>query len=178
MARPRSKDQLLAWIDRDWRRYTDRLAEVDPALCEVAGSFGWSIRDVVANIAAWERGTSALLRRQSRYAAMGIDGAAAATASIDKINESITAQARRQTLAQVRAEAMAAHEELRTLLDRVSWDDLNQPIAQFHPAMSASGGTKVLAYVAGDTYEHYVEHLADIDAIGAAVTAAREDQSR
>ncbi len=174
MAHPGSKEELLAWIDRDWRAYTAWLDAIDPARVEVAGPFGWSVKDVVANIAAWERGAGALLRRQSRYAAMGITDLAAG-ASVDQINAVLFEQTRHQTFTRTWAEAETAHAELRTLLDRVSWDHLTMPVSRYHPAMTVTNDSTVLAYVAGDTYEHYAEHRPDIDAIVAAVVAAEEE---
>lgn len=166
----------MAAIDQTWAEFVARVDGVDPSLVAKPGPFGWSVKDVVANITGWERGLIALLEGQPRYAAMGIAGADETTSNIDAINALIHEQWRDQPFAEVRRVAGATHRELRALLDRMPWDDLQQPAAAFQPFALAAGTESALAYVAGDTYEHYVEHLPDLDAIMAAVAAANDGE--
>lgn len=174
MTYPRSGAELLRWIDRDWDRFVAKRDAVGLSLIGLSGPFGWSVKDVVANIAAWERGLIALLEKRPRYAAMGIAGADETINDIDAINALIYLQCRNQSFAEVRRVADATHRELRARLDRMPWDDLQQPVAAFQPFALDAGTESALAYVAGDTYEHYVEHLPDLDAIVAAVAAAND----
>lgn len=168
MGYPTSKPELMLAIDHAWSAYEGRLAEIDRSLVEIAGPFGWSVKDVVANIAAWERGLIALVQGQPRFPAMAVDIAAELSEDIDAINELVYARARHRPFAEIRFEAEDTHAALRALLVRMPWEDFSKPVSSHQPRAMPHGEEPLLAYIAGATYEHYGEHLPDLDAIVAA----------
>lgn len=167
-----SKSALMQAIDNAWSAYAGRLDEIDPSLVEIPGPFGWSIKDVVANVAAWERGLIALIQGQPRFPAMAVEAAAELGEDIDAINELIYERARHRPYAEIRAEAEAIHAALRALLDRMPWEDFSTPVSSFQPRAMPNSAEPLLVYVAGDTYEHYEEHLPDLNAIVATAERA------
>jgi hypothetical protein len=156
MDSPTSKPELMSQIAASWSALTEAVAGVDPTRMATPGPDGWSVKDHLAHIAAWERSVIAFLTGQSRAAAVGMDEAGYAAADVDAINARIVADTASTSYAEILARAQATHNELIGVLDRVSWDDLNQPYSHFQPGSDRDD--PALNTVLGNTTEHYPEH--------------------
>lgn len=55
VAQPTSKAELLQWIRRDRTALEQTLAQVSPAQMTLPGRDGWSIKDHLAHLVAWQR---------------------------------------------------------------------------------------------------------------------------
>lgn len=121
---------------------------------------GWSVRDHLTHLAAWAEGIVALLRREDRWAAMGIAPPAGPELDFDQINAEISAQHRGMSPEAARAWVVAAHGRMDAAVAAMSYEELLQPRDRFVAPFTGDGGRPIIDYVAGDTYEHYTEHLA------------------
>ncbi|HEX5506675.1 MAG TPA: DinB family protein [Thermomicrobiales bacterium] len=134
---PPRKAALLAEIARAWAALE---REIDGATAEQLcrpGRDGWSAKDHLAHLAAWERALGALLHGQPRHLALGVDAsvyrAAMARGDADPINALVQRRERGRPLDEVRAELRRAHGEVLAALARLSEADLRRPYADYAP---------------------------------------------
>lgn len=167
-----SKAALMATIDQEWSTYRAAVDAVAPALREIPGPFGWSIKDVVANITGWELEVVAILQQQPPHEAMGLDPATYEAGDTDVINGVIYAHSRHRPFVEILALADATHEEFRALIDRLTWEQLRRPLMEGQEPPPDETRVLVLDWITVATYEHYRDHMRDISVI--AGTAAAE----
>jgi uncharacterized protein (TIGR03083 family) len=171
MERPTTKAELMAQIEASWATLQEAVAGVDPTRMATPGPDGWSVKDQLAHIAAWERSVIALLTGKSRAAAIGMDEAAYAASDVDQMNARIVAQTADATYPEVLAQSQATHNELIGILDRLSWDEVNKPYKHFQPGcQEAFGDDPALNWVLGNTTEHYPEHRDYLTRTAAAIS--------
>jgi hypothetical protein len=148
----------------------DRLSEEQ--LTGPRDAVGWNVRDHLTHLAAWANGITALLRGEDRWAAMGVTPVLAASATepqldFDVINERIAEQYRHLSGAEARALAVGAHHRLAAEVEKLSDEQLAWPSKRFAKPAVGDGSRAIVEYIAGDTYEHYGEHLGWMEAIAA-----------
>lgn len=163
MTAPASKADLMNQINEAWTTYTGALAGIDPDQALVPGDDGWSVRDEVAHVSAWERSLLALLKGESRAEAIGFTPDEYESADIHQMNARIKADAADLSLAEAVARAEATHADLLAVLEPLTWDDLQRPYSHYLPDTKADEDPPVLGWVLGDTTEHYAEHLANLE---------------
>jgi hypothetical protein len=158
MAAPASKADLMNQINQGWSAYFDAASGVDPAQALVPGADGWSVKDQVAHVSAWERSLLALLTGESRAEAIGFTPEEYAAADIDQMNARIVVAAAGLSLAEAMSRAEATHAELLAVLDRLTWEDLQRPYTHYQPNSQPDEDLPVIEWVLGNTVEHYAEH--------------------
>lgn len=134
---PPLKAALLDEIARAWaalERETD--GATAEQLCR-PGRDGWSAKDHLAHLAAWERALAALLGDRPRHFALGVDAsvyrAAMARGDADPINALVQRRERGRPLDEVRAELRRAHGDVLAALAPLSEADLRRPYADYAP---------------------------------------------
>lgn len=147
---PRDKDELLARIARGWDDLQGALAGLSEAQLARPGADGWSIKDHLAHLGAWERSAVAILEGQPRYAVLGVAAAVWQAGDTDQINALVQERSRSRSLAEVLADLRGAHAAMLAAIGARAFADF---LAEFD-------GAPILARLAGNTYEHYSEHLA------------------
>lgn len=159
--------ELRRLMDDGLKRLLLALDHLDRVRLEDAtDDAGWNVRDHVAHLAVWADGVAALLRSENRWAAMGLDitDADRDTLGADGINDLVVDLHRNLTLAQARAWLMEAHRQLGNAVESMTDEDLTLPYGSFLVPPDQKGHP-VFAYVIGNTFEHYDEHLPWIEAI-------------
>jgi uncharacterized protein (TIGR03083 family) len=143
----------------------DRLT--DDQMSGATDAAGWTVRDHLTHLAAWADGIAALVRREDRWKAMGLamDNPEAYEDDFDTINAQIAAQHRELSPAEARAWVIAAHRRVAAAVEALDDDDLSAPYDRFVAPFTGDTGHAIVAYVAGNTYEHYAEHHPWIEAI-------------
>lgn len=132
---------------------------------------GWSVKDHLAHLTTWERGIVALLRRQSRWEAMGVDAETVRRVDEDALNAILDQQNKDRTLADVLAGFEQVHRDMIDVLQSLSFQDLMKPYAYFEPGRTDEESPPVLGWIIGNTYDHYDEHASWIRAVVEHVTA-------
>lgn len=169
---PQSAAELSARMDAALAGllgYTDTLSEVQQL--EPTDPAGWNVRDHIAHLVVWAAGITALVRREDRWAAMGIakndadDGEQGTDAYYDRINAQLRLQHTHEAPARARADLLAAHAAVITAVAALPFAELSLHHERFVAPFTGDTGYPVIAYVAGNTYEHYDEHLPWIRAI-------------
>lgn len=149
-----TKDDLLANIRRDRARLDEVVAGLDDAEIAAPGpDGGWSVKDHMSHIAAWERMIVAHLQDGSDARVAGMDSESYAVATLDELNEHLHRLHRDAAAERVRDEFRAAHEAIVAFIGRMPDHTLRVAYWDDDPS-----GRTVLEKIAGDTYLHYREH--------------------
>jgi hypothetical protein len=165
---PSTVQNLRAQMDAglaDFLAEIDRLS--DSQLRGPTDAAGWTVSDHISHLAVWAKGIAALLRSEDRWAAMGVAMPNPDSDEIDydALNATIAAQHRDKSPAEARAFLIASHKELVHAVLALLDSALELPYDRFVAPFTADTGHPIAGYIAGNTYEHYAEHLPWIQAI-------------
>jgi len=154
--RPNTVGDLLARIRAGWRDFRALVAGREPAaLTAMPAGGGWSAKDLLAHVSAWECQMLGRLRGLPPHVALGIDEALLAAGDFGAINAQIYERNRTKPLADVLTDLDSVHEELVAEIERLSDEDLRRPV-------DPAGRYTLLDSIIVRTYAHYAEHGASI----------------
>jgi uncharacterized damage-inducible protein DinB len=121
---------------------------------------GWSVADHMTHLAIWMDGIRNALDGTNRWAAMGADGPPS-PGGFDELNERLRAPHAPKSPAEARAWLETTHERMAARIAGLTLEELRRPYRHYQPAeQRADSDEPFLAWIAGDTYEHYDEHRA------------------
>ncbi len=158
---PQDRAELLIRIRRGWSTLLQEVADLalDQMLRAAPGE--WSIKDHLAHLAAWER--YLLLHHLQGHPStevLQISAAEAAAFDIDRMNAILRERSREQPADEVFAELHRNHARLLAALETLD------EAALAHPGPADDLVDRPLVEsIAGNTYEHYPEHLAAMRAL-------------
>ena len=157
-------NQEVEPIEKGWSELTALVESLGPAGLENTGDGQWAVKDHLVHIAAWEQSLLALLDGHDRKKAMGVPDASDET---DDINEAVWLLHRHQTPEQVLAFSRDSHAAMLKRLRDMSDADLRRSYNHYQPNDPRDPGDDrpVVEWVAGNTYDHYAEHIGYIKAI-------------
>jgi hypothetical protein len=145
-------------------RMAERRAELEriveefkPDRLEVAGPDGWSAKDHLAHVAAWEKSLLALLNGEDRAEAVGIGRADYESMDTDGINEVIFEAHRSMPLAEVLEDFHSTHQRVLDTVEAMDDADLYMPYSHYQP--DSVDDRPVINWVAGNTIRHFDEHI-------------------
>lgn len=162
-----SKEQLMAAIEHGWVQLTTALDRLTPADFTMHhDEQGWTVRDHVVHLAAWERSVLYLLTSRPRHEGLGIDATLYLTGGEDAINAAITAANRARPVAAALAELRGVHARLWDVLTPLDDGALQHRYRTYLPDEPGEGdGPVVLDVIYSNTAHHYAEHLPWIEAL-------------
>ena len=156
--------ELVETMRREHANWEALLAQVPREHMEEPGVEGlWSVKDIIAHVAAYELWLALDLERALRgemYGARELNGPRG-----DEINGRIFRQHHDRPLDEVLAEAPAAFAQLLAAVEALPESDLGNPdgaARYIDPAWLA--GLPLGTCIASDSYEHYREHAPSIRA--------------
>jgi uncharacterized protein (TIGR03083 family) len=163
---PTNKAELLGQITSARTTLADLLAGLTDAQLTTPGpNGGWSVKDHLAHLTAWEAGIAALLQRRPRYAAMGID-AATFLGPEDTLNAIIRERNADRSLEEVRADLAGAQRSLLDAVAPITDADLQKTYSHYQPGEPGEdSGAPIIGRVSDNTAHHYEEHRALIQAL-------------
>jgi hypothetical protein len=151
---------------REWQALLDEVGEQRLLQPGVTGH--WSVKDIIAHIAVWERWGAALTRAATarRPATFVEQFTTELTPELDampfdEFNEWMVAQSHNQPVKAVIDDEQQIYEELVASVTEMSEDDLTDPERQF-PGMEWKGSRPMWDLLANQSYSHYRLHAADI----------------
>ncbi|MCC6906222.1 MAG: ClbS/DfsB family four-helix bundle protein [Anaerolineae bacterium] len=165
---PASKADLLARIAESRAVLERVLAPLTPVqMTGLHDPAGWSVRDHLMHLAVWERSLVALLNRQPRHEVMGIDEETYYDEDIDRRNAVLYALYKDVPLTEALEAFRASHQAVLETLGQLSEAALlTLTYSAYQPAMRwEDDGTPIVAWVLGNTCEHYDEHRVVIEQI-------------
>ena len=154
--RPRTVAELMERIARERGALERAIAAMDDDAL-AASSGGWSVKDHLAHVAAWERRLIGELRGDPVAERLGLDEDAFATADTDTLNATIYSLHRGDPPAAARAEFLSSGETLRAAFADLSDADLMRPVRPDDPSVDT-----LVDLISWDTYKHYPDHAAAI----------------
>lgn len=166
-APPRTKDELERRLDDAWSLLQQRIDALgDDALTGLGDRAGWTAKDHLAHLAAWERSMVYLLQGKPRHEGLGVEEAVYLNGDDDTINAVIQSATKDLPLADVQALLRSTHEQLRSLVAGMSAADLQQPYSHFLPdEPGRDDGRPIIERVSANGDSHFAEHLSYIEAI-------------
>ena len=123
----------------------------------VPGPDGWTMKDHLAHIAAWDGALVAVLRREPWYAGFGVDVDPAA--GFDAINARIRAATAEHPLRQVLAAFRSNRAALLSILRKLDPAALEQPLEAWQPGVDVTPGEPLRAWVVDVLIMHDIAHL-------------------
>jgi uncharacterized protein (TIGR03083 family) len=163
-AAPHDKAELMARIDREWAALEHALAPLDEAQMTAPGPGGWSVKDLLAHISAWERVLLVCDLQGGSFAeAAGMDQAtSAATEHMTAetgLNDYFYQRDKQLPLTAVLSNFRESHRQVVAALEQLGDADLQRAHDPDDPEVH------LMDSIIGDTYAHYHQHRATIEAM-------------
>ena len=156
---PHNKKDLMKRIEREWSALMRAIGSVTPEQMSAPMAGGWSIKDNLAHLAAWEQFlVHHHIQGQPPHQVMQIDIETFKRLDETGINAMIRKVNRFRPAADVLANLRRSHDEVLRTLEAMSFDDLMKPRYSDDPEKRP-----LIGWVVGNTYEHYNEHRGNIE---------------
>ncbi len=158
-AMPRDMADVIARINADYAALTATLDGWTEAQ-------GWTVKDHITHLAAWEQSMVSLFQGRPRHEGLGVSAALYESDAIDAINAAIRERHKDVSLAEARGLLADAHRQTLAALDALTFDDLFKPYSHFLPdERGDDDGSPIIGRLRGNTFGHYAEHLPWMTAI-------------
>jgi hypothetical protein len=152
---------VLESVERCWTTLDEFLGGLSSAHMALAGADGWTVKDHLAHIAAWNLSLVALLERRHRQAAMALEGFS--TTDWDGQNDVLLQRYSGLVADEVRALLLGSCLMVVDALRGLSDADLMHPYREFQPhdlrTSFPTSDHPVWLWVVGSTEMHVDEHL-------------------
>lgn len=154
-----SIEEILERVERTYSELIELIGTLDEAIIvERSSENEWSVQDLLAHVAAWEEILLNFHLSGKRFEdVVDMRGAEYRVTPFDEINKHIFERHRKWTFEEVSQYAERTHRELLDRLSQITENELRAP-----PSALVAMGIEVdslVSYIAGNTYEHYLEHL-------------------
>jgi hypothetical protein len=151
---------MLAAIEEAWDALLSTLDSLsDEQKTTVEDQVGWTVKDHLTHMAAWERSALYLLRGSPRHEALGVDEELYLSHDYDAINAVIKEQHGEESLDVAMSNLRATHDELMEMLESLTEEELLLPYSHYLPDEPGDGpGPPAAATVLGNTHGHFEEH--------------------
>ncbi|MCB9149853.1 MAG: ClbS/DfsB family four-helix bundle protein [Caldilineaceae bacterium] len=156
-----AKAELMPAIEQAWLALNRELNLLSAAQMEQQkDAMGWSVKDALAHLTAWERSVLFFLQGRDRHAGLGVPEMVYLSEDEDQINAAIYAQHLDQPLADVLQQFRNTHAALMALIEPLTDDDLHKPYSHYLPNEPGDGdGPPAINVIYGNTVHHFQEHM-------------------
>ena len=160
----------MSRIDAAWNELSGLVEKLGPEALTARAGDGWTVKDHLAHIGAWESSLRGLIEGQDRLNAMGVHDPI--EESTDVVNEAVFRLHEHETAGQALAYFRDSHAQLMAVLSELSDADLAKPYSHYQPS-DPDEKRPLRGGVAGNTYEHYAEHIEWMNQLLSESSAAR-----
>lgn len=149
---PKDMTELLTWIEREWQVLREKVLALPPERLTAPGNGGWSIVDHMAHLAFWEQMlVRSYLGDEPGHEVLGVTEQEFQNLDEDEENDIVYKRNRGRDPNELLSDVWASHDNAVDAISRFPFERLMQP--------RRPGDQNTLgAYVAGNTYGHYLEH--------------------
>jgi uncharacterized protein (TIGR03083 family) len=163
----RDKAEQLERMDEAWLRLNGFIESLTPAqLTGPTDAAGWTVKDHLAHLTAWERGMVFLLQRRPRHEGMGVEESVYLADDLDGLNEAIRQLTVDSPIDEVIADLRGTHEQLRAMIVAMPDEDLRRTYSWFLPdEPGADDGRPIISRIVGNSDGHFDEHMPWMQAI-------------
>jgi hypothetical protein len=164
-----TKEEVLADIERAWRHLNGALERLtEEQMTARQDGQGWTVKDHIVHMAAWERSVVFLLQGKPRHEGLGVDEGLYLEGTEDEINAVIQQQRQGLSLAEALSQLRDVHEQMLELLQALTDVDLLRPYRHYLPEEPGEGdGPPAINLVYGNTADHFAEHQGWIEELAA-----------
>lgn len=157
-----TKTELLEAINYHWQAINQAIDALSEAqMSTIHDAQGWTVKDHIAHMAAWERSALFFLQGKPRHAGLGVEEALYLAEDEDRINAAIYQRQQATPLIEVLADFREVHRQLLAALEPITDSELMLPYRHFLPNEPGEGdGPPAINVVYGNSASHYQEHLA------------------
>jgi hypothetical protein len=149
---PADMVELLEWIEREWMPLREKVLALPDDRLTAPGNGGWSVVDHMAHLAFWEQMlVRSYMGGEPDYQVLGVSPDEMRSLDEDAENDIVYKRNRGRDPQEVLSEVWASHDNAVDAISRFPFERFMQPR---RPGEKNTLG----AYVAGNTYGHYVEH--------------------
>lgn len=162
-----TKTELLAAIEREWEALQTAVSHLTPEqMTAIQDEQGWTVRDHLVHLAAWERSVLFMLHGQPRHEGLGVAESLYLSGDFEAINAAIWAQNQDVSLAVARRRLQAVHQQLLAAIAPLDDAALQKPYAYYLPQEPGGGdGPPAIDKIYSNTAHHFGEHLGWIQAL-------------
>lgn len=167
MERRYTKADLLNAIEASWTKLNEALDRLTPEqMTEIRDPEGWSVKDHLVHMDAWERSVVVFLQGRPRHEGLGVDEQIYDRGDDDEINAAIQEQRKDISLSEALSELREVHGELLSLLEPMTDDDMYKANSDFQPASSGERDERPIAgMIYSNTANHFTEHQEWIESL-------------
>jgi hypothetical protein len=149
-------------IEKSWQELVDVASATG---LDAQGPDGWTVKDHLVHVAAWEHSLLGLVEGRDRLAAMGIHQLL--EENTDAVNDAVWKMHRDSPPEEALRYFRESHAQMMQALGKLSDADLQMPYSHFQPD-DPEESRPVFGWVEGNTYGHYEEHIGWIKALAPA----------
>jgi hypothetical protein len=162
-----TKAELMKRIGSSWTALQEALDQLTiEQLTTAKDAAGWTIKDHLVHLAAWECSAESLLQGRPRHKGLGIDENLYLNGSEEAINSAIFARSSEIAPQRALAQLRETHAQMMDLLKPMTEKDLNRPYSYYLPKEPRErNNVPVINFVYGNSAEHFSEHLDWIQAL-------------
>jgi len=158
---PPSKDAFLQAVHLQYRNLLALIEPLDDArFAAPMQEDGWSPKDVLAHIAAWERYVVLRIAAHRHGEPMPLWGPD--DEQVDLKNAALVAESRTLSPSEVRLDALDCHNDVVATIDSLTEAELLDD--SLRQTVIGEWGSPVWLHVAANTYLHYEEHIETLKA--------------
>jgi hypothetical protein len=163
----KTKAELMSEIEQDWNALDQTLGQLsEKQMTTLRDAQGWSVKDHIIHLTAWERSVLFMFRGKPRHEGLGVDAAVYYEGDDDKTNAIVQAKTRDLSLNDALAQFRDVHQSLMQLLEPLSDQDLHRRVRHYVPTDPGEGdGPVVINVIDGNTANHFREHKGWIEAL-------------
>ena len=155
---PKTTAEVLSRLDRAWDALERTVSRLTPAqLVDVRDPAGWAVKDHLMHVAVWEDALLARLTGRPTHEALGLDEATLGQDE-DAENAALFERHRHRSLADVLDAVRASHRATRARLAALGDLAIAGTVGDVLPPGGERDGNPAVAWIAGNTWEHYEQH--------------------
>lgn len=156
---PKDKAELMTEIEKEWNLLIDVAEELTDTQMTTADEGGWSPKDNLAHLSEWMNVLMGYhLDHRPNHEVMKLPEEVTKAWDFEVINPVLFERNKNRSRRDVMDELKHVYAQLHAKLERMSWEDLQQPRHADDPEKRP-----VLLWVLGDTTEHFLEHRETIE---------------
>jgi hypothetical protein len=157
-AYPSNKEELLNRIHMEWTQLMQTIQHINEDEMTIGIHGGWSIKDHLAHITAWEQYLCEHhIRKIPPHEVFGMVSETYQNADVDDINDFLFRKNRELTVNQIRTELHRVHEMVLSELEQLPFSELMKPRYDDDRERKP-----LLWWVIANTSDHYNEHRVSI----------------
>jgi uncharacterized protein (TIGR03083 family) len=166
---PATKTKLIDRIDRSWRDLQATIQSLAPEqLTTPTDAAGWSVKDHLAHLTAWERAMVSLLNERPQWEGPGLTQEEYFSRDIDAVNEIIRERTLDTSPDDVLQDLEQTTSNLLRLIRQMPEERLQLPYSEFvtgHPGRPGSDEPTIITTLSEDTWQAFEEHRTYIERI-------------